>query len=412
MRTILHSDLNNFYASVEMTRHPELAGRPVIVCGDREERHGIVLAKNQIAKEAGIRTGDVIWEAKRKCPNVVELKADFKTYLTFSGRVRAIYEQYTDRVESFGIDECWLDVTESEGLFGSGREIAEQIRMRIKEELAVTVSIGVSYNKIFAKLGSDMKKPDAVTVITPENYRQLVWPLPVEDLLYVGRATKAKLRKYNVKTIGELACSDPVFLKERLGKWGVTLYAFANGWDASPVTRVGEAEAVKSIGNSLTNYKDMTTDAEVKALIYLLSESVAARLRESGFSRAQTVHFSARDTNLIGYGKQARLPYATRLSSEIAEAAFQLYRELFPRRIPLRGLGVSVSDFTGEYEQIAYEYTQEYYRRREKLEETVDQIRSKYGNNSIQRALIYSDKKLAENDIKGDHVIHPDYYRK
>ena len=303
-------------------------------------------------------------------------------------------------------------MTESEGLFGSGREIAEQIRMRIREELAVTVSIGVSYNKIFAKLGSDMKKPDAVTVITPENYRELVWPLPVEALLYVGRATKAKLRKYNVKTIGELACSDPVFLKERLGKWGVTLYAFANGWDASPVTRVGEAEAVKSIGNSLTNYKDMTTDAEVKALIYLLSESVAARLRESGFSRAQTVHFSARDTNLIGYGKQARLPYATRLSSEIAEAAFQLYRELFPRRIPLRGLGVSVSDFTGEYEQIAYEYTQEYYRRREKLEETVDQIRSKYGNNSIQRALIYSDKKLAENDIKGDHVIHPDYYRK
>ncbi len=412
MRTILHSDLNNFYASVEIAEHPELAGKPLIVCGDREERHGIVLAKNQLAKGYGIRTGDVIWEARKKCPHVIERKADFKKYLEFSGKVRAVYEQYTDRVEAFGIDECWLDVSQSYRLFGDGLQIAEEIRSRIRRELGITVSIGVSYNKIFAKLGSDMKKPDAVTVISRENFREIVWPLPVGDLLYVGPATQGKLHKYNIRTIGDLAQADAGFLRERLGKWGVTLHVFANGRDNTPVTRIGQAEAVKSIGNSLTNYRDMTTDEEVRALIYLLSESVAARLRESGLSRARTVHFSARDTNLAGYGKQIRLPYATKLSAEIAEAAFGLYLELFPARIPLRGLGISVSEFTGEYEQIAYEYTREAYQRRERLEETVDRIRSKYGNNSIQRALIYTDRKLADSDIKGEHVIHPQSYRK
>ena len=290
MRTILHSDLNNFYASVECRRRPELAGKPVIVCGSKEDRHGIVLAKNMLAKSCGVRTGDVIWEAKRKCPGVVEIPADFPEYLRFSKKVRRIYERYTDRVEAFGIDECWLDVTESLSLFGSGREIAEEIRNSVKSELGVTVSVGVSYNKIFAKLASDLKKPDAVTVISAENYREVVWSLPAEELLYVGKATKRKLNGVGIYTIGDIARAEESFLLRRLGKWGSYLWRFANGLDDTEVVRVGEEENVKSIGNSLTNYRDLENEEEVFTLIWLLADSVAMRLRESGLGRARTVH--------------------------------------------------------------------------------------------------------------------------
>lgn len=229
MRTILHSDLNNFYASVEILKHPELKNMPVAVCGNREERHGIVLAKNMLAKAAGVQTGDVYWQAKKKCPDLVELPADFSSYLRVSKEVRKIYERYSDCVEAFGIDECWIDVTDSEKIFGGGAAIAEQIRRSIKREIGITASVGVSWNKIFAKLGSDLKKPDAVTVITPENYKTVVWPLPVEEMLYVGKATKRKLNLRGIRTIGDLAAAEEQLLAEWLGKWGSYLHIFANG---------------------------------------------------------------------------------------------------------------------------------------------------------------------------------------
>ena len=265
MRTILHSDLNNFYASVECLRNPEIRDKPVVVVGSKEDRHGIVLAKNMIAKRLGVKTGDVYWEAKQKCGNtLVEVPADFITYLNVSREVRSIYEDYTDRIEAYGIDECWLDVTKSVKAFGGGKEIAEIIRERIKQEIGLTVSIGVSWNKIFAKLGSDMKKPDAVTEITPDNYKQKVWTLPVEDLLYVGRATQKKLNRIGIKTIGQLAQTEEKILTDLLGKWGSYIHTFANGRDESPVLTVNEEEAIKSIGNSLTVYRDLENDDDVE----------------------------------------------------------------------------------------------------------------------------------------------------
>lgn len=410
MRTILHSDLNNFYASVECRRRPELAGKPVIVCGSKEDRHGIVLAKNMLAKSCGVRTGDVIWEAKRKCPGVVEIPADFPEYLRFSKKVRRIYERYTDRVEAFGIDECWLDVTESLSLFGSGREIAEEIRNSVKSELGVTVSVGVSYNKIFAKLASDLKKPDAVTVISAENYREVVWPLPAEELLYVGKATKRKLNGVGIYTIGDIARAEESFLLRRLGKWGSYLWRFANGLDDTEVVRVGEEENVKSIGNSLTNYRDLENEEEVFTLIWLLADSVAMRLRESGLGRARTVHLWVRDAKLSDFGRQARLPRASRSGSEIGAFACKLFSESYPWREKVRGVGVSVSGFERGNEQLDLfsDFGKE--EKSERLDETLDRIRKKYGNNIIQRAVIKKDKRLSELDVKGEHVVHPENF--
>ena len=298
MRTILHSDLNNFYASVEVLRHPEWRDKPLVVCGSKEDRHGIVLAKNMIAKSAGIRTGDVLWEARRKIPDLVEVPVDFTAYLRVSKEVRKIYERYTDRVEAFGIDECWLDVSDTAKMFGGGVNIAEEIRRAVKSEIGITASVGVSWNKIFAKLGSDLKKPDAVTEITPNNYKEVVWRLPVEDLLYVGKATKKKLNKYGIFTIGDLAQTDVNLLCGWLGKWGEYLYTFANGRDESPVVKRGEEQNIKSIGNSLTNYRDLCTDDDVKMLILLLSDSIAARLRESTLDKARTVQLIVTDSEL------------------------------------------------------------------------------------------------------------------
>lgn len=410
MRTILHSDLNNFYASVECRRRPELAGKPVIVCGSKEDRHGIVLAKNMLAKSCGVRTGDVIWEAKRKCPGVVEIPADFPEYLRFSKKVRRIYERYTDRVEAFGIDECWLDVTESLSLFGSGREIAEEIRNSVKSELGVTVSVGVSYNKIFAKLASDLKKPDAVTVISAENYREVVWSLPAEELLYVGKATKRKLNGVGIYTIGDIARAEESFLLRRLGKWGSYLWRFANGLDDTEVVRVGEEENVKSIGNSLTNYRDLENEEEVFTLIWLLADSVAMRLRESGLGRARTVHLWVRDAKLSDFGRQARLPRASRSGSEIGAFACKLFSESYTWREKVRGVGVSVSGFERGNEQLDHfsDFGRE--EKSERLDETLDRIRKKYGNNIIQRAVIKKDKRLSELDVKGEHVVHPENF--
>lgn len=408
MRTILHSDLNNFYASVECLRNPEIRDKPVVVVGSKEDRHGIVLAKNMIAKNLGVKTGDVYWEAKQKCGDaLVEVPADFSTYINVSREVRKIYEDYADRIEAYGIDECWLDVSSSLKLFGSGKEIAEAIRQRIKNEIGLTVSIGVSWNKIFAKLGSDMKKPDAVTEITPENYKEIVWTLPVEDLLYVGRATKQKLNRINIKTIGDLAQADEQQLENLLGKWGSYLHTFANGKDESPVTKIGEEEAIKSIGNSLTVYRDLINDEDVEPVIYLLADSVCARMREAGLNKARTVHVYARSSNLYGYQKQGKLARPSGIVHDVARKAFSLFKEVYKWDNPVRSIGIAVSDFIFGNEQLDLFADIEKDEKQKRLDSAIDKLRAKYGNTIIQPAIIFKDPKLKDLDIKGEHTIHP-----
>lgn len=408
MRTILHSDLNNFYASVECLRNPEIKDKPVVVVGNKEDRHGIVLAKNITAKNFGVKTGDVYWEAKQKCGGeLIEVQADFLTYLNVSKEVRKIYEDYSERIEAYGIDECWLDVTSGIKHFGGGKEIAERIRERIKKEIGLTVSIGVSWNKIFAKLGSDMKKPDAVTEITKENYREKVWTLPVEDLLYVGSATKRKLNGIGIKTIGQLAQTDIKILTDLLGKWGNYIHTFANGKDESPVITVNEEASIKSIGNSLTVYRDLKNEDDVEMVIWLLSDSVASRMREAGISRARTVQLYIRDNNLFGYRKQGKLLRPTNNMKDIAKLAFKLFKEVYPWNDYVRGLGISVTDFLTGNEQLDLFTDLADDEKQNRLDGAIDKLRKKYGNNIIQSAVVYKDSKLRNLDIKGEHVIHP-----
>ena len=282
-RTILHSDMNCFYASVEMLHHPEFSGKPLAVGGDPEARHGIVLTANYIAKKASVKTGMALWQAKQVCPEIIFVPPRMDLYLRFSRMAQEIYSEYTDLREPFGIDESWLDVSASTSIKGDGMKIAQEISNRIKNELGVTVSIGVSWNKIFAKLGSDYKKPDGITAFTKENYKNIVWNLPAGDLLMVGRSTEKTLRKLGIRTIGELAGTEPSILETYLGKMGLILYDFANGWDEAPVCTEGYKAPIKSIGNSTTTPRDLISDLDVKIILMALAESVGARLRENGF---------------------------------------------------------------------------------------------------------------------------------
>lgn len=408
-RIVLHSDCNNFYATAECSRRPEISNFPVVVTGDVEARHGIVLAKNMIAKKAGIQTGDVIWKAKKKCPQLVSVPADFPYYLYLSQQVRKIYDTYTDRVEAFGIDECWLDVSESRRLFGDGKTIAEEIREKVKD-LGLTVSIGISYNKIFAKLASEMKKPDAVTQITKQNFQSVVWPLPVEELLYVGKATKRKLNAFNIWTIGDLARAPENFLTERLGIWGSYLKKFALGEDDTPVQKTGEEPPIKSIGNSITNYRDLNNRKECEALLYQLADSVASRLRESGLGGARVVHLSVKNNQLESLGAQKKLPRPLKSAKSIAVCAIQLLEEIYRFDLPVRALGVSVSDFTNGVFQMELGENEE--DKIAALEETVESVRKKFGYKSIARANALEDKRQSSKDIKNEHVIHPENFFK
>lgn len=278
-RTILHVDLDAFYASVETLYNPSLRGKPVAVVGDQELRHGIVLAKSYEAKRFGVQTGDAIWQAKQKCKELNLVPAHFSEYLKFSRLSKEIFADYSDRCESFGLDESWIDLTGCTHLFGDGPQAAQEIRRRIKFELGITASVGVSFNKVFAKLGSDMNKPDGITVIPYDSFRETVWPLPVKDLLYVGKATTRKLQSYGIHTIGELAKTDRTFLEYRFGKIGGMLWTFANGLDTSPVSNIGAKSLIKSVGNSTTAPRDLITDQDVRITLYALCESVAERLR-------------------------------------------------------------------------------------------------------------------------------------
>lgn len=315
-RHILHCDCNCFYASVEMQEHPELRGKSIAVCGDPEARHGIVLTASYPAKRMGVKTGMPIWEAKQHCRDLIIVPASYGKYQKYSGYVREVFNDYTDQVESFGLDEAWLDITGSVGLFGSPVKIAKEISARIKRELGITVSIGVSFNKITAKLGSDYKKPDAITIIEPENYKEIVYPLPAGDLLYVGAATQRKLGSYGIRTIGQLAETNPETLKGWFGVMGYTLSAFARGLDQTPVAKQNAHTAIKSVGNSATTPRDLTTDEDVWLMLVLLSESVAMRMRDLG-SKCNVVEIYVRDNELSGFTRRRKLDSPTNVSIEL-----------------------------------------------------------------------------------------------
>jgi DNA polymerase IV len=407
-RVILHSDMNNFYASVECLYNPAIRDKPVAVCGDPTARHGIVLAKNYHAKKFGIITGEAIWQAKQKCPGLVVVVPDYPKYLKFARQVREIYADYTDQIEPFGLDEAWLDVTASATLLGDGPRIADEIRQRVKEELGLTGSVGVADNKIFAKLGSDMKKPDATTVITRQNFRDTVWRLPVEELLYVGRSTRHRLYQYNIMTIGDLANCDRSLLHANMGKWGETLWTFANGLDTSPVMCLGEESVIKSIGNSTTTPRDLVCDTDAKVTMCVLAESVAARLREHGL-KCKTVQIHVRDNELNIFERQARLPRPSQLSSEITALAMGLFRDNYKWERPVRSLGVRGADLVNANgnRQLTFFADDVQEDRRIRLESTVDKIRERFGHFSIQRAVMLTDRPLTGLNPKEDHVIHP-----
>lgn len=342
-RVVLHSDANCFYASVEMLYHPELDGKPLAVGGDPEARHGIVLTANYIAKRKGVKTGMALWQAKQACPDLIFVPPRMDLYLKFSGMLREIYSDYTNQIEPYGCDESWLDVTGSSSLKGDGRKIAEEISRRVKKELGITVSIGISWNKIFAKLGSDYKKPDGITEFNRQNYKDLIWRLPASDLLYVGRSTRRVLTKYGIRTIGELACADPDFLERQLGKMGLVLYSFANGWDDSQVAAEGYSAPIKSIGNSTTAPRDLETDQDARIIFMALVESVSARLRKHGF-KCNVVAITIRDNGLYHFSRQMHLREPTDLTDEIMHAAWKLFKENYDWANPIRSLGIRAAD--------------------------------------------------------------------
>jgi len=412
-RTIFHCDLNNFYASVECLHHPEYRNVPMAVGGDVEKRHGIILAKNMLAKKAGIKTGEALWQAKQKCPDLVLVRPNFTQYLRFSKLVRSIYADYSDRIESFGIDEVWMDVTEIVGRYPDARTLADEIRGRIREETGITASIGVSFNKVFAKLGSDYKKPDATTVITRENMQEIVFPLPIEDLLYVGRATTVKMHALGIYTIGDCARYDLDILKRKFGKWGEYIWEFANGFERSPVLKEGREPTVKSVGNSTTCPRDLKTFDDIRIVCYVLAESVAARLREAGL-RCSTVAVSIRDNDLETCVRQTKLPLPSDLSGEIAKAAMKLFRQNVDFSKPLRSIGVKAADVCVGDVPLQLSIFEDQQAREENLalEKTIDDIRRRFGAQSIQRLMMLEDTVLSGFNPKQEHVIFPESYFK
>lgn len=397
----LHIDMNNFYASVECAERPDLSGRPVAVAGDPKKRHGVVLAKNQVAKGFGVKTGDTVAEAQSKAPNIVFLPPHFDKYNKISKRMFGICNRYTCFVEPFGPDECWLDCTQTVRLFGSGKKIADSLRESVKRELGITASVGVSFTKMFAKLGSDMKKPDATTVITEENFRDKVWPLAAENLCGVGRKTSEKLRKMNVCTIGDLANADERVLVRTLGKNGADLRLTANGRDDYDVREAVVGRDAKSVGHGLTALRDLVTDEDISTLVYYLSELISARMVRYGV-KAKGIAVHVRTNALTHSAKQTTLPFPVCSSSDIAAAALRLIAEV-RGELPLRSIDVSafmLSPASAPH-QLSFFDDSLISAKNEKLDEAIAKIRLKYGKTAVVRAChavqdIFTDKDVGD----------------
>ena len=399
-RVILHCDLNSFFASVELLDKPALWEVPVAVCGDPKSRHGIILAKNEPAKKMGVKTAETLWQARKKCPALVLLPPHHRLYEEYSRRVNEIYDRFTDLVEPFGIDESWLDVTGSLHLFGGdGKALADRIRATIREETGLTVSVGVSFNKVFAKLGSDMKKPDATTVIPVEGWQSMVWPLPLGDMLFAGHTATETLRKYGVETVGQLAACDPALPEQLLGKMGLQLWQYANGMDKSPVKPRHAAEPVKSVGNGTTFPQNLVRWEQLRAGLLPLCDSVATRLRQQGLY-AGGVSLSIKDASFKTVSRQIRLDAPTHLMRDIHRTAMQLAGQLWKPPTPVRAMTVTalyVTEDGDAFRQLDLlgGAAQERSQRQEKLEGTMDAIRRKYGRGAIA----FGDGQETEEDL-------------
>lgn len=394
----MHCDLNNFYASVECALNPELRDFPVAVAGQKQSRHGIVLAKNELAKKFGVKTGDVIWQAQQKCPNLKVVSPHFSHYSKYSEAVTELYTRYTDMVEPFGCDECWLDVTGSKLLFGSGEQIANELRRKVKEEFGLTLSVGVSFNKVFAKLGSDLKKPDATTVISRENFKSLIWPLPASDMIMIGKKTSEKLKKLNIYTLGDLAAADENFLVSHFGINGKRMLECARGLDNEPVRKTHVKREIKSVSHGMTTVKDITSLPDAEALIYYLADLVATRMRKykvKGCGVATHVRFF----DLSWASKQTTVP-PLNTSDAITKHALELYKTIATK--PVRAITVAV--FALQNEEITqtsmFDVSND---KSERLEKAIDKIRAKYGKNTINRAA------LIEKDFMYDKTDDEDF---
>lgn len=394
-RVILHSDLNCFYASVEMMLNPSLRGKAVAVCGATEDRHGIVLAKSELAKKAGVKTGMVNWEAKQLCPNLILVPPQYDQYLKFSKLTRSIYQRFTDLVEPYGMDECWLDVTGCQRIFGNGMNIAETIRKTVKEELGLTVSIGVSFNKIFAKLGSDMKKPDAITEITRENFTQKVWTLPASDLLYVGRATTAKLAKYGIHTIGELAAANPEMLHKLLGINGIDIWRFASGLDDSRVMYKDFVSPMKSVGHGITCNADLENEDEVWKVILELSQDVGHKLRVHELATTG-IQIAVRGNDLFGKQFQAKISHATQSPMIIARKAREIFDYHYTWNTPVRAITVRAINLVpkDEPQQIDLFTDVTYLDKLSRLDDAIEEIRRRFGKKAVYNASLMGDLKM------------------
>lgn len=388
-RIILHCDVNNFYASVECVLNPKLKTMPVAVAGNPRMRHGVILAKNQIAKEMGIKTGHVIWEAKRLCPNLICLPPQHAIYQEYSEKIKNIYKRFSDRVESFGPDECWIDLTETAHLFGSGREVADKLRHIVYEETGgLTISVGVSFNKYFAKLGSDLKKPNATTVIDKNNFKQLIWDMPANVLLMIGKRSWEKLQKLNIHTIKDLAFTDPMLLKQHFGINGLKMSAIARGEDETAVELADGVVQQKSVGNGMTTSKDLTTEGDIVSLIYLLSEKVAFRLRQKNLE-GKCIHFSMKSSSFEWRGYSESISYYTNVATEIAEIALSMFKKHWKLdNLSIRAIRVSVCSLRNcenVVEQITL-FDDKSHQKKKELSKIMDKMREKYGFYALRTA--------------------------
>lgn len=412
-RVILHCDLNCFYASVEMLYHPELRKVPMAIAGDPENRHGIILTKNYLAKKAGVSTAEPIWQAKQKCPNLVIRMPDYESYEYFSNKVRELYYQYTDKIEPFGLDECWLDITESISYFGSIRKIVEDILFRVKNEIGLTLSIGVSNNKIWSKLGSDIAEESEFYVISK---LEDIENLPASSMLNVGPHTAIKLKENNIYTIGDIAKSSTNYLDSLFGKWGETLWYFANGYDLSEVAGYNDPyEVVKSIGNSSTTVRDIYDLDDLKIVLTILSDSVGSRVKEAGMY-FKTVHLYLRNKKLESKGCQITLKENTDLTSDIFKTALKLFKKNhYDFKVPYRSVGISVSNLSFKKEASSLMlFDDDSYSLKEKhIDIALDDIRNRFGYYAISKLRVLEDRALSDFDIKNEHTVYPvSYFRR
>lgn len=394
-RTILHCDCNGFYASVECVMNPSLKNVPMAVGGDQESRHGIILAKNEIAKKYNIQTAQTIYQAKQQCPELIIVPPHHDIYKEYSVRINEIYRRYTDLVEPFSIDESWLDVTESRTLFGDGKTIADELRAVVEEETGLTISAGVSFNKVFAKLGSDYKKPNATTVFSRENWQSKIFPLPASDLLYVGKTTNKMLESLGIKTIGDIAKTDEKMLIKHLGKHGRMLYIYANALDGSPVRSIYEGKEIKSIGNGITFRQDLIGEREICHGVNILSDSIAMRMRKHGL-KCTTVQVHIKTPQFKTISRQKKLDAPTYLSKQISDTAMEIIKASWNMKNPIRMITVTGSNLIAENqiaEQISFFDNVEITEKRNKLEKTMDSLRSKFGRHTVDFGYNYNEDK-------------------